>query len=250
MQQQWRVALVLVLLLGPGAVLGKDPAYVAIVIDDLGYNLPNSWRALELPGPVAYGILPGLPDSPLLARLAWKRHKEVILHQPMTAITEQKLGPGGLTPNMTTRGIKRTLRQNLASVPHAIGISNHMGSRFTSDVRAMQRFMRVMQQLRGLFFLDSLTTPDSLGRSLAKEHGIPVISRDIFLDNEPTPEAIGTQYDKLLAIARKHGSALAIAHPYPETLDFLEQRLQTLRKGPVRLVPLVLLTRQHERNNK
>ena len=243
MSCRWFPTLLTVLAALPLLVCAKEPALVAIIIDDMGYNPVLAQRALALPGPVTYAILPRLAQSAELAQQAHKNHRDVLLHTPMQPVGDQQMGPGGLTVDMDAQQITTVLTGNLSTVPHVIGISNHMGSRFTSDYDAMKRFMSSMQQHPGLFFLDSLTTPDSQIRGAAAGANVRVISRDVFLDNDRNPERIAEQFDQLLQIASRRGRALAIAHPYPETLEFLEQRLHALKTGPVRLVPLSLLLR-------
>lgn len=217
------------------------PAMIAIVIDDLGYNPQLARQAIDLPGPVSFGILPDLPQSRELADKAHGLHRDVLLHIPMEPVGDQLLGPGGLTTSMNEEEIGTTVTTSLASVPHAIGISNHMGSRFSADETAMRLFLSQFKNRPDLFYLDSLTTPKSQGRRLATELGIPVIVRDVFLDNDRGPAAIEKQYMELLGIAQERGYAIAIAHPYPETLEFLQQHLQALKDGPIRLVPVSLL---------
>jgi len=231
-------------------VKAGDIALVSIVIDDLGYNQALAQQALDLPGPVSYSILPELPDSATLARTAREKHRDVLLHIPMQAVGGQALGPGGLSIGMSDGEVRKVIESDLATVPEAIGISNHMGSAFTSNLEAMRRFMGDMKGHENLFFLDSLTTNKTKARSAAMESGIPLITRDVFLDNVRTPEALETQFNLMLRIAEKYGRALAIAHPYPETLEFLEQRLHSLKNGPVRLVPVSLLVKLSQKEKQ
>jgi len=236
-------SLVILLFALPGFSVNADTpqAMVAIVIDDLGYNPRLAHDALDLPGPVSFGILPNLPQSRELSVKAHRLHRDILLHIPMEPEGDQKMGPGGLTTSMSETEIGATLDAALASVPNAVGISNHMGSRFSADESAMRMFLIKVHGKSDLFFLDSLTTPRSRGRHLATEFGIPVLVRDVFLDNDRSPAAIERQFAELLEIAQKRGHAVAIAHPYPETLEFLQQHLQALKDGPVRLVPVSLL---------
>jgi len=237
-----RLPVLLAVLTLSQTALAQPPAVVAIVIDDIGYNHALAERALNLPGPVSYGILPALPHSAAYANEARAKNRDILLHLPMESMTENALGPGGMKIDMGAEEIDQVLQSDLQTVPGAIGISNHMGSRFTSDDASMRRFLGSMKAYgHQLLFVDSLTTSHTVGRTLAGEYGIPVLSRDIFLDNERSQELIGVQFDKLLELAKKRGRALAIAHPYPETLEFLEQRLHALKTGPVRLVPVSLL---------
>lgn len=243
-------ALLLLLSIAVSPVYADTTAYIAIIIDDLGYNRALAHRALDLPGPVSYSILPDLPESPLLAKLAREKHRDVLLHLPMEPVGEQAMGPGGIRTNMDDSEIAGILASDLATVPEAVGISNHMGSRFTSDLEAMRRFMAGMKTHQSLFFVDSMTTSKSKARTVATESGIAFISRDVFLDNDRSPEKIEARFDQMLRIAEKYGRAVAIAHPYPETLEFLEQRLHSLKDGPVRLVPVSLLVNSSQREKQ
>lgn len=245
MRRRWLSAIFPLLICVSTAKAGST-ALVSIVIDDLGYNHALARQALDLPGPVSYSILPELPDSATLSRIAREKHRDVLLHIPMQAVGGQAMGPGGLSIDMSKEEIRKVVEADLATVPQAIGISNHMGSAFTSDLDAMRRFMGDMKEHHSLFFLDSLTTNETKARSVAAESGIPMIARDVFLDNDRTPEALETQFNLMLRIAEKYGRALAIAHPYPETLEFLEQRLHALKNGPVRLVPVSLLVKSSQ----
>jgi polysaccharide deacetylase 2 family uncharacterized protein YibQ len=219
------------------------PALVAIIIDDLGNNLDRGVEALNLPGPVACAILPDLHYSTPLAKRVHQAGKEVLLHLPLEpTVRKDLLGPGSLVDKMDLNSVESSLRQSLKTVPFAVAINNHMGSQYTQDDVAMERLMDSIHILRpDLFFVDSLTTPHSVVRQTAAEYGIPSLSRDVFLDNDRSPDAINKQLDLLFRIARLHGTAIAIGHPYPETLKVLRERLKPLHEGDVRLVPLSLI---------
>jgi len=249
MPRRWLSA-ILLLLIGISTAKAGNTALVSIVIDDLGYNHALAQQALDLPGPVSYSILPELPDSATLARSAREKHRDVLLHIPMQAVGGQAMGPGGLSIDMSDEEIRKVVEADLATVPEAVGISNHMGSAFTGDLDAMRRFMGDMKEHENLFFLDSLTTNKTKARSVAMESGVPLIARDVFLDNERTPEALEAQFNLMLRIAEKYGRALVIAHPYPETLEFLEQHLHSLKDGPVRLVPVSLLVQSSQKEKQ
>jgi polysaccharide deacetylase 2 family uncharacterized protein YibQ len=200
-------------------------------------------KAIRLPGPVAVSVIPDQTYSTRLALHAHGRRKDVLLHLPMEPVERKDLLPAdGLRTNMSEDEIYRSLEVGLASVPHAIAINNHMGSEFTSSNKAMSRLMTaVREQNPGLFFVDSLTTSKSVVRRQATAHGIPTLARSVFLDNERSEEAIEKQFDELISIARKHGGALAIGHPFPETLAVLQRRLAPLSEGEIRLIPITML---------
>lgn len=228
----------------PVAHAGKSPiAYIAVIIDDVGNSWARGLQAIRLPGPVAISVIPDLPYSTALAQHAYGRRKEVILHMPMEPESKKDLlAPIGLRTDMDRDTIYQSLEIGLSSVPHAVAMNNHMGSQFTSDTRATARLMSVIrEQNPELFIIDSLTTPKSKMRREATAHGIPSLARDVFLDNERDEADIEQQFDKLVAIAQQRGYAVAIGHPFKETLAVLQRRLQPLSQGNVRLIPLTML---------
>ena len=129
------------------------------------------------------------------------------------------------------------LDYDLASVPHVVGINNHMGSLLTTRPPAMTDLMQELRR-RQLFFVDSRTATDSVAAATAQAQGIPVLARDVFLDDDPSPEAVVAQLAQLERLARRHGYALGIGHPHPATLAALEQWLPQLAARGIDLVPL------------
>src|SRR6266545_4108021 len=82
---------------------------------------------------------------------------------------------------------------------------------------------------KDMFFIDSKTSPVSIGESLAREMGIRAASRNVFLDNEQEVDAIKTQIQKLADMARKNGKAIGICHPHKTTLQALAESLPGLK---------------------
>ncbi len=223
-------------------VPGLDkPAFVSIVIDDLGYRLRDGLRAVNLPATISYSFLPHTPFANRLATLAHDRGSEIILHVPMESLDGRPLGPGGLTGKMPHRELVTTINAGLASMPFASGVSNHMGSLLTSRPEAMQWLMQTLKQRSDLFFMDSRTTTGSVALDSARKAGIPSLSRDVFLDHDPSPLKIAQQFQHLIMLAKERGTALGVGHPYPETMEVLEGLLPTLRKKGVRIVKVTEL---------
>jgi len=210
---------------------------IAILIDDLGYNRHGMESSLDLPTEVALAILPETPFARQTALTAQKQKRITLLHAPMENQRALKLGPGGLYAKMTEQELKATLLSNLDGLPGIQGVNNHMGSLLTTKADSMKWVMEVLKG-RSLFFIDSLTSPKSVAEKTAQEYGLKTVSRDVFLDNIRTEQAIDRQFSRLLKLARKHGSVLAIGHPYPETMTYLKKRLNHLEEDGVRLVPL------------
>lgn len=217
---------------------GSAQPAIGIIIDDLGNLEQRDRRALRLPGAVTYAFLPYTPHARDLAKLAHGLNKEVMLHLPMESMEHKKLGPGGLTLNMTYTEFARQLASDLAAIPYAVGINNHMGSLLTQHPGYMQWLMNELNKRRDLYFVDSYTTKASVAQQLANENWIPNLRRDVFLDSDRNPDTIRFHLRRLIKKARQHGTALAIGHPFPETMAVLEAELPKLRQQGITLLPV------------
>lgn len=211
-------------------------ARIAIVIDDIGYRYTDK-HALSLPGAITYSILPHTPYGKKIAVKANANHKDVMLHIPMEAENGKKLGPGALTSAMNKDEIIASLNASLAEVPFAIGINNHMGSHLTQQNEPMMWTMNFLKE-HHLIFLDSKTTQYSKAGQIAKLVGVPVQDRHVFLDNQLTDSYITKQFKSLIRYAKSQKTAIAIAHPHPETIQALTRLIPTLAKNNIELVPL------------
>jgi len=222
---------------------------VSIIIDDIGDRFKDGLRAVSLPAPYTYSFLPNTPFAKRLAEAANGMNKEVMLHMPMQATNGKKLGPNGLTSNMTREVFDKTLMDAFNSIPHISGVNNHMGSLLTSDKQYMNWVMRfVADQKKQLYFIDSRTTADSVIVQAAKDNNINVLSRDTFIDYDATVESVTTQIHYLIKLAKKNGSAIGIAHPYPATLDVLETAWPLFYEAGVDLIPVSeLIILEHKR---
>lgn len=209
---------------------------ISIIIDDLGAQLSVGKRAVALPGEITYAFLPYTRHAAQLAELAHQRNREVMLHMPMQAISDNHLGEGGLMLDMTHQNFLATLKKNLQAVPHISGINNHMGSLLTQHPGHMAWLMEALSKRDELFFVDSRTTDHTVAYQIAAEYEIPAVNRNIFLDNERSKTEIGKQFERLIALAQQKGTAVAIGHPYPETIAFLEQVLPTLKQRGIELI--------------
>jgi len=200
------------------------PPAVAVLIDDIGYKPQEDAAVLALPVPYAIAVLPGSPHGADLAHLAQLQGREVLLHLPMEA-TDRDTGLGelALRSGMDAPAMKAVLDQALSSVPHAIGVNNHMGSMLTGQPEVMRWLMESLQRQGPRFFIDSRTTPDTVAAMAAAEAGLAGLSRKVFLDHVRTREAVREALAELVASAKEEGHALAIGHPFPETLAELEK---------------------------
>jgi len=216
--------------------LFANTAQVAIVIDDMGYRYTDK-HALTLPGNITYAILPHTTYGKKLALRAQTQKDDVLIHVPMEANNGKRLGPGALTSTMNEQEIQQSLTNSFAEIPFAIGINNHMGSYLTKLNEPMIWTMNFLKA-HNLFFLDSMTSAESKALEVARNVGVPVRARHIFLDNQLTDDYIDQQFTQLINYAQKNQTAIAIAHPHPETIKMLKKLIPTLKQYGIELVPL------------
>jgi polysaccharide deacetylase 2 family uncharacterized protein YibQ len=187
------------------------------VIDDAGNNLRELEPFLRFPGPLTIAVLPGLPYSAEAARRIRAAGKEVFLHQPMEALGGQNPGPGAIYSGMSPTEVRAILERNLAELGPVAGINNHQGSRITMEGRIMETVLAFCRE-RGIYFLDSRTTADTVAPALAREMGIPIGQRDVFLDNEPEKAAMIRALREGLKKAEQRGFAVMIGHTWSSKL--------------------------------
>jgi hypothetical protein len=158
--------------------------------------------------------------------------------QPLSGA--ENAGPYALTVSMSEDDIREKLRESIGSLHGFTGMNNHMGSRFTSDLTAMNAFMDVVKD-KSVYFLDSRTIGNSKGREAAAAHHVAFASRDVFLDHVEDRAAVEKQLRELEQTALKNGSAIAIGHPKVNTLAALEGWVKDARSRGFEIVPLKTL---------
>jgi len=222
----------------PAPVEDKTPR-LAIVIDDMGTDLGKLRELLDLGAPVTVAVMPHQRFSKETADGAYEGGLDVLMHLPMEPkdMKAHDPGKGALLLAMTAPEVRAQIEDDLATIPHAIGINNHMGSRFTENEPLMGTVLDYIRT-RDLFFLDSRTTSHSVAIRLAMEKGVPNAGRNVFLDNTREVPYIKKQLSEAVRLARKHGKAIAIGHPYPETIQALAEALPEVSSLGVRLVRL------------
>lgn len=159
-----------------------------------------------------------------------------MLHLPIEADDGRALGPGGVIVSMTDAEIHGAVRSGLASVPGAVGVNNHMGSKGTTDRRVMRAVIEAVRDA-GLFYIDSRTTAETVGEVIATELGVPTAARAVFLDNENDDGAIRRQVRRLIVLARERGAAIAIGHAGRRTARVLGTMLEEFERAGVAIVP-------------
>lgn len=235
---------------GPsGALRRRSPdgaARLVIVIDDIGEDMNAVKTLANLPYPVTFAVWPRSSHARRAAEIGHAAGLEIIIHQPTEPMKypEVNPGPGALLTSFSDEEIEARVSDSLTRVPHAVGMNNHMGSRFTRNHRAAAAMVRPLRR-HGVFVLDSLTHPASVLHAEAVKRGVPALKRDVFLDSVPGKESVLRQLRKAEKIALVMGSAVAIGHPLPGTLAALKE-WETRRDPEIELVRLsdLLLARQ------
>ena len=129
------------------------------------------------------------------------------------------------------------LEKDIKSVPGLKGVSNHQGSKATQDKHAMAVILADLKK-RGLYFFDSLVTDKSICRQAAAEAQVLYAKRDIFLDNENSPEYIEKQMLSLRRAAFKYGSVIAVCHDRKNTITVLNKMMTPLAEEGIQFVYL------------
>jgi uncharacterized protein len=210
-------------------------ARLAVVIDDLGYDRAQADSVLRIPYPLTVSVLPHESNSSEVAEEAHRRGYEVMLHLPVASSSGEKDEAIELHPGMNADAVENTFAEMLDTVPYAAGVNNHEGSLGTADPQLMNELMPVLRR-HNLFFVDSRTTTATVAETEARAAGVPTARRNVFLDNEQAVPAIRKQFELAIRDAKEKGSALAIGHPHPETIEALNEMLPAAERAGVRLV--------------
>ncbi len=202
---------------------------IALVIDDLGRSLEDLDTLAKLGIPLTYAVLPFESRTAEVVEALQQRGAEIVCHLPMEAQNHANPGPGALRASMDRDELKAATRRALAAVPGASGVNNHMGSGLSAQRDAMTPVLEVVAAA-GLYYLDSRTSPETLGYEIARELGMAAGERQVFLDTDRSPAALRRQFERLLAVAAERGQAIAIAHPHPETLALLAAEIPQAKR--------------------
>ena len=211
------------------------PVRIALVIDDLGRSLTDLDRLAGLGIPLTYAVLPFESRTPQVVQTLRDRGAEVLCHLPMEPTNGADPGPGALRSTMTGAELRAATLRALDAVPGAVGVNNHMGSGVTSRRDAMAVVLGLVAE-RGLYYLDSRTTSETVGYAVARELDVPAAERQVFLDDDRRPERLAEEWRRLLDLAHRRGGAIGIAHPHPETLELLAREIPSALEAGVEFV--------------
>jgi polysaccharide deacetylase 2 family uncharacterized protein YibQ len=199
---------------------------LALVVDDCGGSLEMARRLLSVDIPLTWSVIPYLKYSEKTAELLRSEDVPFLVHVPMQALADPD-GKAGeknyyhIGVGMTREAVCGALEPMLDSLPGAYGINNHRGSKATADADVMDSVMRVLAK-RGMFFMDSRTSPKSVAYKSALKNGVAAAENSHFLDNESDRTRIAEELAVASSMAKKRGSAIAICHLRPETVAFFE----------------------------
>ncbi len=214
-----------------------EPAKIVIIIDDMGMDRKRTRQVMELPGPLTLAFLPYAPQLSTTTGAAQEHGHQLMIHVPMQPVDSRlDMGPLALRESMGREDFDLALEHIFNSFSGYVGINNHMGSKLTQNRQAMDWVMEALKK-RGLFFVDSKTIASSVAADEAAAYGLPHGARDVFLDNQDTPEFVMKALHDLERVAQKKGYAVAIGHPKTATINALREWLPTLEKKGFVLVP-------------
>jgi hypothetical protein len=210
----------------PAAPVTQPPAYtgagpvIAVIVDDCGQWVDTERGYIALPIPLTLSVLPHVRYGTLISGEAKAAGKAVMLHLPMEPISHINPGPGEIKTEMSDGAITAQTENDVAQVPLAAGVNNHEGSEASADPRVMKDVMDVIKE-HGLFFVDSMTNSKSVAKQTAQDAGVPTAARDVFLDNKDDVAYSESMLERAVTVAKTNGSAIAIGHPRPTTLEAL-----------------------------
>ena len=216
------------------------PVRLGLVIDDLGRSLQEVQEIAALGVPVTYAVLPFESLTPRVVEDLRRRQVEILCHLPMEPAGKENPGFGALREGMSPTELVETTNRALDAVPGAVGVNNHMGSEISADPAAMRAVLGVLAE-RGLYYLDSRTSAQSVGYREAIALGLPAAERLVFLDPEPGAEAVRQEFRRFLDLARERGAAIAIGHPHPTTFAVLRDEIPRARAAGFEFVPVSFL---------
>jgi polysaccharide deacetylase 2 family uncharacterized protein YibQ len=216
----------------------SQKAIVAIIIDDVGYNLSIIREIAKIPIPLTWAFLPFTPYTKESLKIAQNHDFTIMLHLPLEPLDRKhNPGPGVIRDNWSEAEIEAQLNKNLEAIPGAIGLNNHMGSFGTQDPHLMACLMRIIKK-KGMFFIDSVTSSKSVAEKYAMQYQVPFAKRNVFIDNDDDTGSKKAALQELIKIALKDGSAIGIAHVKDGNAEIITEMLPDFTKAGIEFVPV------------
>lgn len=212
---------------------------LAIVVDDCGTDIKAVRTLLNMDVPFNFSILPGKDFSSDILAAVNEKGRVALLHLPMEPINRNAMSEGAntITTDMSDHQTAELTRKHVKGLYGVVGVNNHQGSKVTADPKQMKVVLKVLQD-EGLFFMDSKTNSETVARDVAREMGIKTCMNDKFLDNSTDPQAIREELYKVLELAERNGTAIAICHARPGTVAMWQKYLQEIKDTGITFVPL------------
>ena len=205
----------------------KGRAKLVLIIDDVAtFEHASMIKSLGLK--ITPSIFPATkthPDTPSIAR----SFEFYMIHLPMQAKHFDSPEIGTLTINESFESMHEKIKKIRKDFPRAKYTNNHTGSRFTSDYDAMDKAYRALIE-QGFIFVDSKTIAQTAVARAAKKYNQPYISRDIFLDDDPSASAVRRELVAAVNLAKKRGYAIAIGHPKKNTIAVIKASKNNILK--------------------
>ena len=214
----------------------KHHGDIVLILDDVGFDHQPIEGAMRIDPDINFAVVPNGHSTREDAETLHAHGFEVLCHLPMEPddYPRRSAGPGAVMTSMSDREIATATLSNVRAVPFARGVNNHMGSRATADRRVMADVLGALP--KGMYFIDSRTTGDSVAEQMAKAMHVPTSARNVFLDNEQNETAIRRQLAALTTLASERGLGVAIGHIYPVTVRVLTEDAPKLRAAGFRFV--------------
>ena len=211
---------------------------IAIIIDDMGIDVANSYALMDMKGPFTLSFLPYAEKLNSQTEFAQKNHHALMIHMPMEAMNGAMMDTPGLLKVSTTSDLfGEQLDSNLGKMKGYTGLNNHMGSLLTQDEDKMTLLMQKLKA-SGDYFVDSRTINTSVAADVAEREGVPYLVRDVFLDHNPSLEAVHQSLQHVEKVAENKGIAIAIGHPKTNTVQAIREWLPTLKDKGFELVTI------------
>lgn len=221
---------------------------IAIIMSEMGMSQSATKTAIQnLPGAVTLSFNPYARELQGWIEQARAAGHEVLLQLPMEPIgyPNNDPGPHSLLTSLTDKENLKRLEWMLGRFTGYSGVTNQMGSRFTSSASDIEPILQILKS-RGLAFLDGRTSAKSVAGKVATQLGMPVAINNRFLDNKADRANIDARLADLERIARYTGTAIGVAYPYPVTMERLTVWAQTLNRKGFVLAPLSATANRQE----
>ncbi len=214
-----------------GSAQSQKPK-IALIFDDLGESLKELKDIHSLDIPVTASVIPGLKFSRNISHISSRCGYSVFVHLPLEPKSKANYRPSKLkfiSSSLTKNEIDSLLRYHLNYIRVAIGVNNHMGSKATEDEKLMRTVLGEVKR-RGLIFVDSRTSQQSVAYRIATEKGIKCGYNEGFLDAVDDKKTIKAKLKVLTQLAKEKGKIIVIAHPRENTLIVLKEKLPELKE--------------------